>query len=277
MRHAVFFVAGLFVLLVGFGPTPGQAQTLRAASPGDSHAAMSGGDYTLRASTGQPGVQILGGDPFLGAGFWFAARNEEAKLPVELAAFNARSATEGVRLTWQTATETGNAGFNVQRRKAGPHGEHSNDGGPSFTKVGFVEGSGTTSEPQTYRFRDRNLPDRADSLVYRLRQVDVDGTAHIIGTVTIGRGTPDEVHLHGPFPSPTRHRATIRYEVPSETDVTLHVYDILGRRVATLAEETAEAGRHVQQADVSGLAAGTYLLRLTAEGRGQTRRLVVIE
>lgn len=191
----------------------------------------------------------------------------DSPLPVELAGFDAQLGDEGVTLRWRTASETNNAGFDVQR---------STNGGTSFTTVGFVDGSGTTSEPHTYRFQDTNVPYSADSLTYRLRQVDVDGTGHLSRSMTVGRNRPDRVRLRAVYPNPARQTASIRYEVPSVTTVTLRVYDLLGREVATLVAGDAEGGRHVQQVDVSGLAPGTYLVRLTAEGRSQTRRLVVV-
>ena len=76
-----------------------------------------------------------------------------------------------MRLTWTTATETGNAGFRVQRKAGG-----ANDG--SWTTVGSVEGKGTTTEPTSYQYVDEGLPYEADRLTYRLKQVDTDGSSY---------------------------------------------------------------------------------------------------
>jgi hypothetical protein len=273
MRHAASFLAGLFALLV-VGPTPGQAQTLRAAHAGGGHTAMSGGEYTLRASTGQPGTQILGDDPYLGAGFWRAARNEDAKLPVELATFDARSTTGSTRLTWTTASETNNAGFEVQRADA------SGPGTPSWHAVDFVESKaegGTTTQATQYRFSDADFSYAADTLAYRLKQVDVDGTTHLTDPVTIGRAV-QEVELLGTFPNPARTRATVRFAVPKDlpTDaVTMRLYDVLGRQVRTVVGDT-DAGRHERQLDLSNLPSGVYFLRLQAGTTVKTRRLTVV-
>jgi len=66
----------------------------------------------------------------------------DAKLPVEWAGFDATTQKQAVTLTWQTASETDNAGFAVQRRVDGSGGTG------AWTRVGFVEGSGTTTRPR---------------------------------------------------------------------------------------------------------------------------------
>jgi hypothetical protein len=188
-------------------------------------------------------------------------------LPVELAHFDAQTTDGAVSLQWRTASETNNAGFDVQR---------STNGGTSFATVGHVAGRGTTSEPQRYRFRDRDVPYAADSLVYRLRQVDVDGASHVSDPVTVRLRTPDDVRLLAPFPNPVRQTATIRYQLPTTADVTLRVFDLLGREVTTLVAGRVDAGRHVHRTPVGDLAPGTYLVRLAAEGQHQTQRFVVV-
>jgi len=192
-------------------------------------------------------------------------------IPVELTHMEATLSEEGtVALTWKTASETNNAGFEVQRR-AGPDG--------SFQRVGFVEGSGTTSEPQSYRFTDERLPYAADTLRYRLRQVDTDGTAHRTDPVAVGRGGPERVELRETFPNPVRNRATVRYAIPDGEggtgEVTVGLYDLLGRRVQTLRPDGGP-GRHEVQFQVRDLASGVYVLRLEAGGQTRTQRLTVV-
>jgi len=202
-------------------------------------------------------------------------------LPVEMASFEGTTTEGGVRLRWETASEQNNAGFRVERREASARGvrkgERANGREGAWTEVGFVKGSGTTSEPQTYRFTDADLPYAADSVAYRLRQVDTDGSTSLTDPVTIARSGPEEVQLLGTAPNPARSRATVRYAVPesAEGGVTLRLYDIMGRQVRTV-ETSAEAGRHEQAIDVGGLSSGVYVLRLQAGGTAKTRKLTVV-
>jgi len=198
-------------------------------------------------------------------------------LPVEMAAFEAARAGQGgeeaVRLRWETASETGNAGFEVQRKAIGRPSA-------SWETVGFRESKasgGTTSEARSYRFADEDLPYAADTLEYRLRQVDLDGTVHRTDPIRVARGGVSELQLKETYPNPARGRVTVRFAVP-ETDsdklVRLQLYDILGRQVRTA---PVEAGRHETRLSVEDLASGVYVLRLEAGSQTRTRRLTVVK
>ena len=192
-------------------------------------------------------------------------------IPVELARFAAqRSGRDGVRLTWQTASETNNSGFEVQRQtSASPSG--------SWNTVQFVEGAGTTSEPQSYRFTDRSVPYEAEAVRYRLRQVDLDGSAELSSTVEVRIGSPARLALRAPFPNPAQGQATVRYELPEATDVQIAVYDLLGRRVATPVEGQKNAGRSQFRLRTQQLPSGTYILRLQAAEQTRTQRLTIVK
>jgi hypothetical protein len=124
------------------------------------------------------------------------------------------------------------------------------------------------------------VPYAADTLTYRLRQVDTDGTAHVTDPVTVARRAPTEIELKGAFPNPARTRATIRYALPdglSSTTVRLVLYDVLGRRVRTIEDGPQRPGRRQLQLDTSRLASGTYFYRLSVDGApAKTRKLTVV-
>ena len=200
----------------------------------------------------------------------FVLASDTQPLPVELAGFDATVDGESVRLTWQTASESGNAGFEVQRRRARASGASS---AAEWTTVGYREGAGTTSSPRRYRFVDE-VPYEADRLVYRLKQVDTDGTASYSTELTVRRGV-DELTLLGTYPNPARRRATVRFGVPERQEVTVRLYDVLGRRVRTAVRRTAE-GRQETTLDVGDLSSGVYVLRLRAGGETRTRKLTVV-
>jgi surface protein len=201
----------------------------------------------------------------------FALASDTSPLPVELASFSGRmDGEEKIALTWRTASETGNAGFRVQRRAG--------EAGGAWTDVGFVESTaegGTTTEPQVYRFTDTELPFDAERLTYRLKQLDTDGTAELSPAITVVRG-PAETQLFASFPNPARQQATVRFAVAGgPQEVRVRLYDILGRQVQTVYEGPAE-GRIERTLDVSGLSSGAYVLRMQVGDRVQTRRLTVV-
>lgn len=194
----------------------------------------------------------------------------EAALPVEMAGFEAEADGQAAVLTWQTASETNNAGFAVQRQVEGTSG---------WTKVGLVEskaGGGTTSEPKRYRFTDESLPFEAEQLTYRLCQKDLDRSTSRSKELTVRLGAPSKATLHAPFPNPARRQVTLRYETPTATDLRVGLYDVLGRPVRTVLDQKVPSGRHETRVQTSGLPAGTYFLRMRAHGHTRTRRLTVV-
>lgn len=202
--------------------------------------------------------------------------NGSNPLPVELASMSATNSAKGeVALRWKTASETGSAGFEVQRRV-----NDASSGAVRWKKVGYRESKasgGTTGEPQTYRFMDEQVPYAADSVSYRLKQVDADGTTRLTDPVTVVRRGPEKVELSGTAPNPARRQTTIRYAVPKGTEgpVTLRLYDVMGREVR-LVEARGEAGRHKRRLDLRGLASGVYVLQLSAGQQRTTRKLTVV-
>ena len=199
-----------------------------------------------------------------------ASNSSDNPLPVELAGFDATVDDDAVQLSWQTASETNNAGFRVQRKRVRERGSEN-----AWTTVGSVEGTGTTSEAQSYRFTDENLPYEADALTYRLKQVDTDGSEHFSDEITVERGV-QELKLLGTYPNPARQRATVRYALPDKQEATICLYDVLGRQVRTLVSGEQE-GRHEQRLDTSRLPSGVYFLRLEAGGEMRTQKLTVVQ
>ena len=198
----------------------------------------------------------------------FTLAEQGTKIPVELTRFSGVAVEDGIRLMWRTASEQNNAGFRIQRTR----------GNRVWRDVGFVEGAGTTSDPQRYRFTDGKLPYPADTLAYRLKQVDVDGTADFTDPIWVGRRGPDELQLRPPAPNPARGRATVPFAVPQHARgerVIVRLYDVMGRTVRTV-ETEARSGRHVLPLNVSDLRSGTYFVRLRVGSQRRTRKLTVV-
>lgn len=192
-------------------------------------------------------------------------------LPVELVSFDATVDGEDAVLTWKTASETNNDGFAVERR-ANPQSEIHN---PKWTEVGFVEGAGTTTEPQSYAYRARGLDYGAH--VFRLRQIDRDGTASYSEEVEAQVTLAERYALSEGYPNPFRQRATLELAVREAQEVRVEVYDVLGRRVEVIHRgELAANETHRFTVEASGLSSGLYLLRVTGEEFAATRRLVLV-
>ena len=208
----------------------------------------------------------------------FRLRITAGPLPVELARFDAAQVDNGIRLQWQTVSETNNAGFEVQRRVIGDGITAHSDSTDlaSWEGIGFVEGAGTTTKTQTYRFRDTDVPFNASGLRYRLRQVDVDGAVSYSDVQSVKAPLPQATTLHTPFPNPASHGATLRYELPEPTDVEIRIYDLLGRQAQAVTTEQQPAGRHEVRIPTGRLAPGAYFVRMTTGTSVYTKRLTIV-
>ena len=105
------------------------------------------------------------------------------------------------------------------------------------------------------------------------------GTPYAVGTAQ-GReatvGNADGLVL-SVYPNPSRDRMTVALSLDAASDVRVAVFDVLGRRVATLAEGRYEAGAHRLAFDASVLPAGVYVIRAAVgDARVLTQRLTVI-
>jgi hypothetical protein len=98
-----------------------------------------------------------------------------------------------------------------------------------------------------------------------------EGAVGVSEQVLAARG----VTLGALYPNPARGAATLAYSLDRAKRVTVTVYDLMGRAVATLADGLTAAGDHIATLDATDLAAGTYVVRLTADGAAATRTVVV--
>jgi hypothetical protein len=112
-------------------------------------------------------------------------------LPIELKSFDGKYVGRDNQLTWVTATEQNNRGFEVER----------SSNGREFETIGFVTGANNSQIEKTYQFVD-NQPIRGANY-YRLRQIDFDGrssTSKVIRVMTAMGGVftvaPNPVHDH---------------------------------------------------------------------------------
>lgn len=87
---------------------------------------------------------------------------------------------------------------------------------------------------------------------------------------------PAALTLHQNYPNPFNPTTTISYLLPAQSHVTLKVFDILGREVATLVNEHLEAGSYETTFDASGLASGIYFYRLGAGKFIESKKLVLL-
>jgi photosystem II stability/assembly factor-like uncharacterized protein len=197
--------------------------------------------------------------------------------PVELMSFIAGVENDNVTLNWTTATETNNSGFSVESKQV--HSLQSTVGNEEWKTISFVNGHGTTTEPQSYSFIDLNLS--AGKYQYRLKQIDFDGTFEYSNTIEVEITPPAKFSLEQNYPNPFNPTTKIRFTIPVvETGLALSllkVYDVLGNEVATLVNEYKTAGNYEVEFDASKLSSGVYYYQLKADEFIQTRKMIILK
>ena len=201
---------------------------------------------------------------------------QQSALPVQLANFNAVAAGQSrVRLNWSTVSETNNYGFEVQKSARSAEGYET-------IANSFVPGHGTTLKPEQYSYVDETA--QPGMWYYRLKQIDLDGTAHYTDGVQVSmvmgvkETAPVEFALNQNYPNPFNPETQIKFAVEQSGRTTLRVYNSLGQEVATLFDDVAEAGQYYTvKLNGMGLASGVYFYKLESGSKSDLKKMSLLK
>ncbi|HTP13293.1 MAG TPA: T9SS type A sorting domain-containing protein [Bacteroidota bacterium] len=219
--------------------------------------------YHVGTSTGAPAADFdgttRGNPPSIGA---FEGVDP---LPVEMASFTATANSRSALLRWNTATEENNYGFDIERRQ-----------NQLWTRLGFVAGFGSSASPREYVYEDKNLSPGHYS--YRIKQINLDGSfKYTPGLEVTIRDVPSSFWLEQNYPNPFNPTTTISYQLAAVSTVTLKVYDLPGRELATLVDGEMSAGTHEVAFDATKFASGVYFYRIQAGTFTATKKLILVK
>lgn len=186
-------------------------------------------------------------------------------VPVELISFSAKQDNALIILDWTTSTEINNSGFEIERQF----------GNDDWLNLGYVPGHGTTTEKQVYQFKDK--PEEKGKYVYRLKQIDFDGTFEYSNEVAIEYTPKFTFELEQNYPNPFNPTTTIRYSIPEMQQVTLQVHNSLGEIVSELVNGVQEGGMHEIKFNGSGAPSGVYFYSLASGSFYQTKKLILLK
>lgn len=184
--------------------------------------------------------------------------------PVELTSFTANKTDSQVLLNWVTASETNNSRFEIERK--------SSDG---FETIGFVPGFGTTTESHSYKFIDSDV--RAGKYAYRLKQIDYNGSFEYSDEIEIEITAPSEFSLDQNYPNPFNPSTTIEFNVPEESNVTVVIYNALGKQLDVLFKGMTSPGSHKISWNAANYASGIYYYRMESENYIQVRKMLLVK
>ncbi len=194
-------------------------------------------------------------------------------VPVELVSFTASTNGNNVNLYWSTATEINNSGFSIERKQV--FSQQPTVDNEEWIELAFVNGNGTTTETKSYSFVDNNLT--SGKYLYRLKQIDFDGTFEYSNDVEAIINVPDKFELSQNYPNPFNPSTKIKYQIATSNPVNLKIYDVLGNEVATLVNEVQPAGNYEVTFDASLLSSGTYFYKLQAGSLVETKKMLLLK
>lgn len=224
------------------------------------------GDFDL-AGIPTPGiVDDIDGDlrhltyPYRGAD------EADIPLPVELVNFTANVVGSTVTLSWFTATEVNNFGFEIERKTKST----------TWIKVGFVPGYGTTAEVKNYSYADNNV--MTGIYNYRIKQIDHNGTfTYYQLSESVEIGAPVVFELAQNYPNPFNPLTNIKYSIATESSVKLIVFNSIGQEVAQLVNETQQPGNYSLGFNAVALSSGVYFYKLIAGDFVATKKMLLVK
>jgi len=198
-------------------------------------------------------------------GIRIATSWSQAPLPVELTSFTANVSKNKVHLNWTTATEINNYGFEILR----------SDCKNAWQKIGFVNGFGNCNSEKNYSFIDQPLGGK--EFKYKLRQIDFDGTYDFSSEIIVMLDEINKFQLEQNYPNPFNPFTTISYQLPVSGQVTLTVYDLLGRKVEELVNDFQESGFYAINFNGINLPSGTYFYKLECGTFSETKKFILMK
>lgn len=197
-------------------------------------------------------------------------------LPVEITGFNAVAGDARVTLNWSTGSESDLLEYRIVR-STNPETGWVNVGqiparnaaaGANYTWV-----DGGAANGVTYYYQLHVVDVNSNSSVY-----NVDGTTVVVSaTPRAGANTPAEYSIAQNYPNPFNASTTFAFTIPEAGFVSLKVFDLLGREVATVINQELAADFHTVNWTAEGLPTGMYMYKLTAGQFSQTRKLLYLK
>ncbi|NIT36254.1 MAG: T9SS type A sorting domain-containing protein [candidate division Zixibacteria bacterium] len=187
---------------------------------------------------------------------------------VRIKSFTARAVPGGVELAW-AADERHRVKYNLYRQEAGEAPS------PDAGDRGRLNARPITGK-SPYAYRDASA---AEGVTYKywLEALELSGHTTLFGPVTVkaGKTLPNAFALHAAAPNPARGAVVFSFALPRPCRATLAVYDLAGRKVATVVDGQLAAAEHRYPTSLA-LPPGVYVYRLTAGDFAAAKRLVVV-
>ncbi len=184
-------------------------------------------------------------------------------LPISLTQFQGQCINNQVTLVWQTATETNNRIFNVEKSLDGIH----------YQVIGNVNGAGNSTHHINYTFTDKTTEDR--NAYYRLSQEDYNGNSSKSKIIFVERSCNTKIVSDiSIFPNPSASQVTLNLTLFQSSEVIIEIYNDIGQLVQLLSSQVFEAGAQTISIDNTNLSKGVYFIKVLVNKQESMHKLI---
>ncbi len=180
---------------------------------------------------------------------------------LDLLSFKGNATPQGKQIEWQTATETENAYFVLERSYDGY----------GFEAIQKVEGAGNSNTRLSYEYLDKTAANQM--AYYRLQAIDTKGVMEVVSSVVsverVGEGNAMSL-----YPNPAKDVVNVYYTSEDVQKLELKVFDITSNLVR---HQTVigNKGSNLLQLNVNDFPKGLYFVELSGDGEPLMKRLVI--
>ncbi len=198
--------------------------------------------------------------------FWLNGSYHAQALPVEMIFLEANAIDNSyIQLTWATAIEVNNKGFQVERSLDGQ----------TWSTIGWVDGHDNSTVQQNYSYNDMDVTPNV-RYYYRLKQVDFDGAFEYTDLVTAIITQQSTFNVKDFVPNPTLNNTSLIVTSTTDQEIDVVFYNLVGEIVNSGKHNLHKGGNQISF-NLSELAAGTYTAVVTSNNEVYSKKVVVIK
>ncbi len=199
-------------------------------------------------------------------GIFSATNGASNPLPVKLIALTASAKNNNVLVSWTTASEENNKGFEVE----------SSIDGKNFKFLGFVKGAVNSNTLSNYNLVDANafVNNASNIIYYRLKQLDLDGQFTYSKVVSVNNNDNKAENVFEVFPNPFNTEFNIVVNATEEGNATVETIDLQGKVLVSKNFNTVNGLNTLNINDLPNLNAGIYVVKVTVNGQTFVHKLV---
>ena len=243
------------------------------ASGGDVYYTTDGGANWTESHISIGGSQSIRDIRFAGSRMFLIGTDglimrgySDPSVPVELISFSGYTTGNKIILSWITAGELNNHGFEIERKN--------NSAG--WNTLDFISGNGTTSNTSYYTYNDMNPVIGLNQ--YRLKQIDYDGNNKFLKTIEIDHKNFLNYSLEQNYPNPFNPSTNIDWQIPERSFVTIKIFNSLGEEITTILNDFKDAGSHSTKFNLPPeMPSGVYFYKLTAGSFKQIKKMLFLK